>query len=60
MANKATIRQARYDEKNTRIVKMKLNLKKDRDILEKLDSEPNKQGYIKKVIREDIKKSSIE
>lgn len=60
MANKATIRQARYDEKNTRIVKMKLNLKTDRDILEKLDSEPNKQGYIKKVIREDIKKSSIE
>ena len=46
----------RYKEKNIRQVKMELNIKTDADILSKLDSVPNKTGYIKNLIREDIKK----
>lgn len=44
----------RYDAENTRQIKMKLNLKTDKDILKKLDSVPNKQGYIKMLIRKDM------
>jgi len=44
----------RYDAENTRQIKMKLNLKTDADILAKLDSVPNKQGYIKALIRKDL------
>lgn len=44
----------RYDAENTRQIKMKLNLKTDHDILSRLDSVPNKQGYLKMLIRKDI------
>ena len=46
--------RARYDKENTRHIKFKLNLKTDADILAKLDAEPNTQGYVKRLIREDI------
>lgn len=45
---------ARYDAVHTRQIKMKLNLTTDRDILEHLDKMENKQGYIKRLIREDM------
>ena len=48
----------RYDEKNTRQIMLKLNLKTDADILEKLDSVENRQGYIKSLIRDDIARES--
>lgn len=47
---------AKWDAANTRQIKLKLNLKTDADILSKLDSVENTQGYIKGLIREDIKK----
>ena len=47
----------KYDKNNTKQIKLKLNLKTDRDILDKLNSVGNKQGYIKKLIRNDIKNS---
>ena len=47
---------AKYDAANTRQVLMKLNLHTDRDILDRLDSMPNKQGYLKRLIREDMRK----
>lgn len=57
MASEAEKRAARkYDEAHTVQVKMKLNKKTDADILDKLDSVPNKQGYIKGLIREDLNK----
>ena len=37
---------------NIKQVKVNLNLKADSDIIEKLESEPNKQGFIKAAIRE--------
>ena len=45
----------KYDSINTRAIKLKLNLKTDADILEHLDRIDNKQGYIKSLIRKDIK-----
>lgn len=41
----------RYDATHTVQVKLKLNRKTDADILERLDSVPNKQGYIKAALR---------
>ena len=45
----------KYDKANTRQIKLKLNVKTDSDIIKKLDEVDNKQGYIKNLIREDIK-----
>jgi len=47
---------AKYDAANTTRVFIKLNDKTDADILQKLDSVENKQGYIKDLIRADIAK----
>lgn len=44
----------KYDKENTRPLKLKLNLKLDADILAKLETVPSMQGYIKRLIREDI------
>ena len=56
MANKQTMRSARYDKANTQDVRLKLNKKTDADILDHLASLPNKQGYIKSLIRADLEK----
>lgn len=48
----------RYDKANTKQVKFKFNLKTDADILDHLQSQPNIQGYIKRIIREDIARTS--
>lgn len=42
----------KYDDANTTRIYLKLNNKTDADILSKLNSVPNKQGYIKQLIRE--------
>lgn len=47
--------KARWDKENT-VVTMKLNKNQDADIIEKLKSVGNKQGYIKQLIRGDIAK----
>lgn len=47
---------ARWDAANTIQVKLKLNKNTDVDIIEKLQSVDNKQGYIKELIRADIAK----
>lgn len=57
MATKAQIRAvAKYDKQNTKKIMLKLNTKTDADILKRLDSLPNKQGYIKELIRKDMAK----
>jgi hypothetical protein len=48
----------KYDSKNTVQIKLKLNLKTDKDILEALKRSGNKQGYIKRLIREDLQKNN--
>lgn len=47
----------KYESEHTTQIKLKLNRNTDADILEKLNSVPNKQGYIKELIRADIAKS---
>lgn len=46
--------QQAYDKRATRAVFLKLNKGTDADILSWLDAQDNKQGYIKRIIREDI------
>lgn len=45
-----------YNKKNTKTVLLRFNLKSDSDILEQLDKHRSKQGYIKELIRNDMKK----
>lgn len=45
----------KYDAENTRQIMMKLNTTTDADILDWLDSQPNRQGAIKEAIRSMIK-----
>ena len=47
----------KYHKTALRQIKFNFNKKIDADILEKLDSVENKQGYIKDLIRADIAKS---
>ena len=54
MKNKASMK---YDAVNTKRVYIKLNKKTDADILEWLDKVGNKQGYIKELIRKEIRHS---
>lgn len=49
--------QARYDATHTVQVKMKLNRNTDLDILDRLREVPNVQGYIKRLIREDMQRN---
>ena len=54
MATKHTISQAKYDKEHRRTYGFRLHKEIDRDIIEKLDSVPSMQGYIKSLIRADI------
>ena len=56
MATEAQRRAVRrYDDKNTVQIKIKLNHNTDAELIEKLKSVGNKQGYIKNLIKQDIK-----
>lgn len=46
----------KFNKANTRMVSLRLNYKTDADIIEKLDSVESKMGYIKSLIRKDLKK----
>lgn len=50
--------QYKYDKDNTKQIVLKLNNTSDADILEVLRSQPNKQGYIKNLVRNDIRSNS--
>lgn len=45
----------KYNRSNVKQVKMNLNLKTDADILEHLATVGNVQGYIKNLIRQDMR-----
>ena len=54
-SSKAQIRASvKYDTTNTTRLYIKLNNKIDADIIKHLESVPNKQGYVKELIRKDI------
>ena len=55
MASEAQRRAVKkYDAANTVQIRLKLNRGTDKDIIDKLENEENKQGYIKDLIRKDI------
>ena len=56
MNNEKLTPQARYDAAHTAQIKLKLNTTTDADILSRLAAVDSKQGYIKRLIREDIKR----
>lgn len=49
-----------WDRENTRQYKLKLNKHTDEDIINWLDDHENKQEYIKRLIREDIRRVNDE
>lgn len=51
--------QKKYEAENTKRVYIKLNKNTDDDILSYLETLENKQGYIKSLIREDLKRRNI-
>ena len=56
MATEAIRRAVRkYDESHTRQYHLKLNLKHDADIIEHLSKQSSIQGYIKSLVRNDMK-----
>lgn len=60
MQSKAKIEGvARYQKANTTTVLLRFYNTTDSDILNKLDRVENKNGYIKALIREDIKKNGL-
>lgn len=52
----STKAQIAWNEAHTTRVVMRLNHNTDADILSKLEAVGNKQGYIKELIRNDLKK----
>lgn len=57
MVTKAQVKASnKYDRENTKNINLRLNKKTDKDILDFLETvEPSMMGYIKNLIREDIK-----
>ena len=58
--NKTSEKQARYDAKATVRVGLKLNRKTDADVIQRLTSVESMQGYIKKLIRQDIEREKTQ
>lgn len=48
---------AKYEAANTTRMSLKINKKTETDILDRLKAQDNVQGYIKRLIREDIAKN---
>lgn len=56
MATKAQIKAVdKFNREKTKSVMLRLNKSTDADIIAKLESVPSKMGYIKELIRKDIK-----
>lgn len=49
----------KYRKANTKKITLELNIKTDEDILVWLDQQNNKQGYIKQLIRDDMRVSGF-
>jgi hypothetical protein len=45
----------RWDRENTKQFKMRLNLRTDSDIIQQLENQESVQGYLKRLIRNDMK-----
>ena len=60
MATQAQIDASnKFNKENTLCVLLRLNFSTDRDVIQKLESVPSKMGYIKKLIRKDMKENGF-
>ena len=59
MPTKHTIAQKKYDELHRRYYGFRLHNDIDKDIITRLASVPSMQGYVKQLIREDIKRNPV-
>ena len=50
--------KARYDSKTARYFSLKLNRNTDSEIIEHLEQQESIQAYLKRLIREDIKRTA--
>lgn len=53
--NRRSAASTKYNAKNVKQIKLNLNLKTDADIIAALEAVSNKTGYIKSLIRKDLK-----
>lgn len=51
--------QRKYDKENTKSYAIRFMKKTEADLIEFLESQDNKSGYIKRLIREDMKKNRL-
>lgn len=51
---------AEYQKEHTKFIGLRFNIEYDHDILSRLDSVKSKVGYIKQLIRDDIKRTGFE
>lgn len=58
--NKNTEKSNRYKKNNTKQYNVVLNLKTDKLLIAHMENQPNKQGYIKKLIKDDMMSSLFE
>ena len=49
--------QAKYDARTAKYISLKLNIKTDADLIDLLSKQQNVQGYIKGLIRAELKKT---
>ena len=59
MANSHSIAQAKYDSTHCKCYTLKMNLVNDADVINRLEQVESKQGYIKQLIRQDIRTCSV-
>lgn len=59
MSTKSEIKAInKYNKENTKIIPLRLNLKNDMDIVNKLEQVPSKMGYLKDLIRKDMEQGT--
>ena len=57
MANMEYLNQ--YEKENIRQIRLKINRKTEQEMLEWIEKQKNIQGYIKQLIREDMKRQEV-
>lgn len=57
MANMEYLNQ--YEKENIRQIRLKINRKTEPELIEWIEQQDNIQGYIKQLIREDMKRQEV-
>lgn len=52
--NKNSIKANKYNKSNTKQYIVRLNLRTDKALIDHMEKKPNKQGYIKSLIKDDM------